>query len=399
MARATGQDASHLPSPEQLAMPRAIPAARHGGAKKPRILFLGPANYVPGVWSTRARYILPDLFESLQSHAEIHMLTGLVPDFAKPGMHHLQEQYQLGVLEKKIGGAQNWLRCTLEAAKEITPDVVTNIFTSMAMAFSVGVAGRLMGVRSVLRVAGDDIATRLAVGSYERNSEKHVADQHLEDIGFNLSDRILVMSEKERQRVHARLVGDGTRAVIVTRGVDLTRFRPSKQPPKRATRKFAFVGRRSLEKGYDIMEAAAKIAARRMPEIEFHFAGTFDPGREGNMIYHGFVEADALPAFYENVDAFVLCSRNEGYPQALAEAMAMGKPCIVSRHLFEDMFADGRDALLVDTDAIAVADAIISLAQDEKLAERLSLRSREITTAMNDREKQKVLYRETMLGD
>ena len=399
IARASTLNVSELPTPEQLALSRDVPPARTGGAEKPRVLFLGPATYVPGVWSTRARYILPDLFEALHADAEIHMLTGPVPDFAKPDMQLLQERYRLRVIEKKIGGAQNWLRGTLQTVNQIRPHVLTNIFTSLAMAFSVGVAGRLAGIRSVLRVAGDEIATRLAVGSYERNSEKHITEQYLEDIGFNLSDRIVAMSEQERLRIRARLVENQAKTVVVTRGVDLAHFRPAQAGAARPIRKLAFVGRRSLEKGYDLVEAAAKIVAAESPQTEFHFAGTFEPGREGNMVYHGFVEAAALPGFYESVDAFVLCSRNEGFPQALAEAMAMGKPCIVSRHLFEDTFVDERDVLLVDTDASAISNAVLRLIRDEQLSTRLSRRSREIAEATSDREKQRALYSATMLGD
>lgn len=117
------------------------------------------------------------------------------------------------------------------------------------------------------------------------------------------------------------------------------------------------------------------------------------------MVYHGFVDAAALPGFYESMDAFVLCSRNEGFPQALAEAMAMGKPCVVSRHLFEGTFAHEQDVLLAETDAEAIAAAVLRLTEDEELAARLSRRSREVAEATSDREKQRALYCETMLGD
>ena len=366
--------------------------------QRPRVLFLGPGKYALGVWSTRAKYIFPDLFGPLSDIADIHMITSAVPEFAKNGMRALTREFGIKVIESRLGNPRAWLHSTLRAIKDVQPDVLTNIFAGISMLYAAGMAGRLAGVKSVLRIAGDEIATRLAVGTYEAGSTKHIQDKFLEDIGVNLADRIIVMSDQERGRIKSRLVVDRDQTAVVVRGVDLTVFKPASDIGKpKAPRKFCYVGRKSLEKGYDLIEQAARIVANEMPDIEFHFAGTFEPGRQGNAVYHGFVEAEDLPKFYGESDAFVLCSRNEGFPQALAEAMAMAKPCIVSRHLFENSFADGEDALLVDTTPESVAKAVLRLARDTELSARLAARSRSIAETSLDRAGQRQAYRQIIL--
>jgi hypothetical protein len=371
-------------------------ALRHG---RPRVLFVGPGKYVAGVWNTRAKYIFPDLFGPLSASADIYMLTSPVPDFARTGMQTLIDKFGVKVIESRVGNAKAWFQSTLRAVNDIRPDVLTNIFSGLAMMHAIGMTSRLTGVKSILRISGDEIATRLALGMYEHGSEKHVQNQFLEDIGLNLADHIVVMSEEERKRIAKRVLVDRNQITTLVRGVDLARFAPGDAAGGNgAPRKFCYVGRKSLEKGYDLIEQAARIVETEMPDIEFHFAGTFEPGRERNIVYHGFVEAEDLPSFYAASDAFVLCSRNEGLPQALAEAMASAKPCIVSRHLFENLFVDGEDALLVETTPQSVAGAVLRLARDADLGRRLALRSRVMAEASFDRAKQQQLYRQLILG-
>jgi glycosyltransferase involved in cell wall biosynthesis len=279
------------------------------------------------------------------------------------------------------------------------PDVITNVFGGTALGVAAGVAGRFLGARSILRIAGDEIISRIAIGTYKENSPRHKIDEFGEYLGFNLADKILVMSKMEKKRVEQRLVNRLDRVLVRPRGIDLKKFRPSDHysaPVQRTT--FSYVGRKSLEKGYDIVESAAEIVERADPSARFRFAGTFDREERGNRNYVGFVEAEDLPAFYAESHAFILCSRNEGFPQAVMEAMAMGLPCILSRHLFEGTFKDGEDVLLVDTAPEAVAEAVLKLMRDPGLAARLAVRSRQIAERRFSVEKRAKIYQRTILG-
>src|SRR5690606_26804543 len=122
------------------------------------------------------------------------------------------------------------------------------------------VVSRFTGARSVIRVAGDEIRSRINIGLYADGSKRHQVDAFGEYIGFNLADAILVMSEEERERVAQRLVDRHDRIKVCPRGIDLASYSPAEgfDTPYRRT-VFSYVGRRSPEKGYDLIEAAAEL--------------------------------------------------------------------------------------------------------------------------------------------
>jgi glycosyltransferase involved in cell wall biosynthesis len=375
--------------------------ARQSGRSERRqcVLFLGPGDFVPKIWGIRAKYIFPDLFGAVCEAADIYMLTGPAPEFAKAGLRALERDFGVKAVQVAVGTPERWLQSTLQMIRDVRPDALSNIFAVPSVLYAVGMAGRLSAVRTILRISGDVIASRLAMGTYETDSVAHRSDILFEQIGLNLADAIIVMSERERQRIGSSLIANRPSPTICIRGVDLDVFKPAGNPPFRAARKFCYVGRQSVEKGYDIIQQTADVVNEIEPEIEFHFAGPFEPRRDKNIIYHGFVEPEALPKFYQECDAFILCSRTEGFPQSLAEAMAMGKPCILSKQIFHDICVDGRDALLVETNAQSVADAVLKIARDTQLASCLATRARAIAETSLDRAKHQSRYRSMILGE
>lgn len=97
------------------------------------------------------------------------------------------------------------------------------------------------------------------------------------------------------------------------------------------------------------------------------------------MKFHGFLHQDQLDELYPNTDVFVLANFAEGVPGVLREAMSMEIPCISTWITgVPELIRNGVHALLVTlSDDEAFAEAIIRLADDPDLRERLGHAGRE----------------------
>ena len=85
---------------------------------------------------------------------------------------------------------------------------------------------------------------------------------------------------------------------------------------------------------------------------------------------------DARP-LYQAADGFVLCSRQEGMPVTLLEAMAAGRPCVVTDVGGVQEASDrGRAARVVPPeDPRAFAEAVAALDRDQEAAALLTERA------------------------
>lgn len=371
---------------------------------KQKVLFVGPAGFNPNSWKTRADYILPDLFASLGAVFELYLLTGPVPEFARDSMAALCRKFLVQHIEIPYPGkygdqTERWRKMVEEVALSIRPSVITNSLGSLRLGEAISYGAAKSGARAVIRVAGDEIASRLAMGTYADDESRHKADLQLERAGFMTADTIIAMSPWERRRILDVLGNGAGKVKVCIRGADLSRFAPvSMGLSKRIARRFLYVGRKSAEKGYDIIESAAQMVFQTNPELEICFVGDFEPGRIENRNYLGWVEAANLPELYRSVDAFVLTSRTEGFPQVVAEALASGLPCIVSEHLFASILKHEEDALLTSLSPEDVAKQIIRLATDAQLVEQLSIRAREIAEQSLNQESWRKRYLDLLSG-
>jgi len=213
---------------------------------------------------------------------------------------------------------------------------------------------------------------------------------------MHLAARIIVMTNNEFRRV-ASMCDAPSKITICFRGADQRHFR-SKQVPSATCNRFLYVGRRSYEKGFDILEAATDILAEKAPSLSFTFAGDFEIGTRGNRSYVGRIDYADLPSLYSGHDALVLCSRSEGFPQVIMEAMSCGLPCILTRSLFRHDFVDGENCMLVETAPEAVADAIFKLHENHLLYHKLVTNARAHASALFSEEENANRYRRVLLA-
>jgi glycosyltransferase involved in cell wall biosynthesis len=98
-------------------------------------------------------------------------------------------------------------------------------------------------------------------------------------------------------------------------------------------------------------------------------------GVEGQVVFTGGVAPERVPEFLERADIFVLASETEGWPKAIAEAMAFGLVCIGSDRGLTPMFlSDGRGLTVRPKDVAGLADALRRVATQP--AEYVEMRRR-----------------------
>ncbi|NKB49959.1 MAG: glycosyltransferase [Alphaproteobacteria bacterium] len=152
------------------------------------------------------------------------------------------------------------------------------------------------------------------------------------------------------------------------------------------------LGRLVPQKGFDLLIRAFAATAQHFPDWDLVIWGEGperaalgalieELGLSGRVKLPGVTAAPA--AALASADIFILSSRYEGFPNALAEAMACGVAVIATDCPSgpSDMIRDNVDGLLVaPEDSQALADAIGRLASDASLGAALGKRAAEITS-------------------
>ncbi|WP_156727748.1 glycosyltransferase [Streptomyces apocyni] len=174
--------------------------------------------------------------------------------------------------------------------------------------------------------AVDGAAARLALG-WERFAARWTA-------------RVICVSAAERET--GRRAGINARWTVIPNGVDLERFRPATRPGPGAADSaetgagplVVCVGRLCRQKGQDVLLAAWPAVLRELPGARLALVGDGPDAprlREGapdSVRFAGAVD-DPL-GWYQAADLVVLPSRWEGMALAPLEAMACGRPVLVT---------------------------------------------------------------------
>jgi glycosyltransferase involved in cell wall biosynthesis len=208
-----------------------------------------------------------------------------------------------------------------------------------------------------------------------------------------LTDRLIALTEAERQDHLDRAVGEADRFVVVPSGIDRERFGRARAQGKQQPDWFGCppealivgsVGWLTDVKGHEyLIEAVAKLKPD-FPSLHLVIIGSGD--RHDALLQqselaglrdavHLLGHRDDIEACLAGMDLFVLPSLNEGMGRALIEAMAAGLPVIASRvGGIPAVISHERTGLLVPPgDASALAEALRRLLDRPEWATQLGL--------------------------
>jgi glycosyltransferase involved in cell wall biosynthesis len=179
-------------------------------------------------------------------------------------------------------------------------------------------------------------------------------------------------------------------------GLDTTFFSPRSVATRDDTPLVLAVGRLVEKKGFDQLVAACALLKQRGASFRCLIVGEDGDaghalreqiaalGLAGVVQLQGAVARDALREIYRSAHAFALPCRitadgdRDGFPNVLAEAMAMGVPVVTTAISgIPEMIDDGVHGLLAEGDAVSIAAAIERLLTDTALHARLARAARE----------------------
>ncbi len=140
-------------------------------------------------------------------------------------------------------------------------------------------------------------------------------------------DAFACITDFQRQKLIAAGY-DVEKITVIPNGIDVSE---SYSPTLGAY--VAYIGRLSLEKGFDLLVEVA----RRNPSIQFRFAGAKREQAEmeipENVQFMGYLQKEELADFIRQTRFVVMPSRcYEGFPMAILEAACYGKPTIGPAH-------------------------------------------------------------------
>lgn len=220
---------------------------------------------------------------------------------------------------------------------------------------------------------------------------------------FNQAAWITACSDELMNRALA-LGADENKTELIPYGADAKAFHVNSADARRVRSQLQLdtnavmilaVGRMVYKKGFEVLVAAMPQILQNTPAARLVLVGYGDLrsdleqqahglGLNGHVTFAGRVAREEIPAYYAAADIIAVPSVRDaagnvdGLPNVVLEGMAAGKPVVASNIAgFPDVIGDGESGLLVpEKDVPALAQAILELANDGELRQRLGAHGR-----------------------
>lgn len=211
-----------------------------------------------------------------------------------------------------------------------------------------------------------------------------------------------IVASNEREAHIARERWPSATVATIAGIVDVDRFRHTPAGDLRgrfgigaAAPLVLFVGRNHPVKGLDLLIAGFQLVAARIPTARLLVAGPEHRGTHADLVQHvraagltdrvvlaGMLSEEEKVLAYHSADVVVMPSRQEGFGQVAAEAMAAGRPVVVTSECgIARLVAEGGAGVVVPVEANPIGDAIADLLADPPRREGLGRRAAELAVA------------------
>jgi glycosyltransferase involved in cell wall biosynthesis len=226
---------------------------------------------------------------------------------------------------------------SVRAVRRRAPDVV---FATLRMTLTLGLGAFAFPRRTklILRQANDLTADFALL--VKRTRIKHRLAKQVTLAALRQADAIVCQSDAMRDDL--KQLGIRVPKHVIGNPVDVAaaqRAGAAREATVLGSPSLVAVGRLSAQKGHDLLLRAIAIVRATHPNVHLTIVGEGPDradleqlarslGIANNVTFAGFVP-EPLP-LVKAADLFVLCSRYEGFPNAVLEALALGKPVVVT---------------------------------------------------------------------
>jgi glycosyltransferase involved in cell wall biosynthesis len=339
---------------------------------RPKLLMVG-----------RSRYSLPlspsleRKFDALEQEFEVRVLgSSAAVDGTDPRFHLVRP-----LRPRRLDGPAFYALLPLRVARELRAFRPDAVLVQGPQETALALLGRSLarsGAKVVADVHGDPRAATRLYGSRLRQALSPLGDLLARD-GLRRADGVRTLSPFTTRAVEA---AGGHSTAAFAAFMDLEPFLAAPPAPLPERPVVLFVGVLERYKAVDVLAAAWRLAAPRLPEATLHVVGR-GPLRDvverlvsdlrGQTRWTEALPTEGVVQALDEASVLVLASRSEGLPRIAVEALCRGRAVVGSRAGgTPDLVREDENGLLVPPgDANALADALVRVLSDGAFAERL----------------------------
>lgn len=194
---------------------------------------------------------------------------------------------------------------------------------------------------------------------------------------YLFSDKIVVTTLDIKEFIIRNYFAHRNKVYIIGNSIDTNLFCPS---PIYKDIDILYVGRLSSEKNLELLLNGVKETNLNVSIIgdgpEYKKLHALTKLYNINVTFHGVIQNDLLPSYYQRTKIFILCSNYEGNPKALLEAMSCGCPVIGTNIPGIQNLIDSSNGYLIDSNQMILKSILLKIVNNEKLLSVLGYNSR-----------------------